>query len=1720
MLSVSTIKSASKAGAYYTAEDNYYFLGEQATEWYGTGAESLGLSGPVNKDVFTELLEGKLPDGTDLTRMEGGENKHRPGYDLTFSAPKSVSVLALVTDDKQLIEAHRRAVGRTLDEVEKLASTRTMTQGISSTEQTGNLIVARFMHDTSRNLDPNLHDHAVVINATLAEAGWKTLSTDIKGKQGFTDVVWNQQVSIGTLYRGFLRQDVEEMGYPTHDTGPRGEWDITGVPVKEFSSRREEIMEKVGPDASAKQKSVAALDTRNSKEFSDMEGVREHWKEQLADTGFNIDEFRKSVEEKRASLEELAGPDLNHSSSEPQPVNTGPSRQPVDKDVSNRTNAFTAPVKEAIDRISSRSVRFSYDDVLTSVLNHSALEPGIYGQVRQALDIAIENGKMLAVDKKQTLFTSPAHVRDENRLLQLAAGVAEKSGGLAAQGDEKGVMARVADADRALTLIDVRGGAAFVNDVNRSIENLADSRNRPLVIVTADKAALKRQAGSFSERRGQTLMTAEDIKGHQLPAGALVLVSEAERFSTTALHDVLKEAALQGASALVTDTHARRATGFGSEVLKAAGVANFTATPATETVSVRMVQKDTVDDRLTVAARYYAQEKAQGNEARLQAGNSRVREQLTTRVRDVMTDEGQLGRVLGEVTARIPVWLDASNRNDRSLYREGMVMEQHHGRGIIETFTIAGVSERHNLLTLSDEKGETRGMRISDVDSHWKLFKEKRLEVREGEQLRATATLGPRTGSGDALTVTGVKTGRWLSRDKLVMENAKGERVQVNSNAPLYADYGYTESIGATRSSTGNVIAVLAGKEVSDETVNMLRRSGGNVIAFTPLDENTIGRRLEQNRPVVTVTQGIKSLSGEESLTDALRTLDAKKMSYPERAVRMAIEKVTGTGVTFQSLEVISGVISSDKNISPERAAVELQRLEERGEIFPLSAEQGAAGAYMSRENFENEKTILQVITEGKNSVSPLVPKGIPAEAGAPLTEGQRTAGNLILTSRDRIITIQGSAGVGKTTQFRTVAGVLNTMDSPPEIVGLAPTHVAVGELSAAGIPAQTIASFLSEQSQWQSAGQAKDFSNTVFVIDESSMNGNAQMAALLTAVADGNGRAVLNGDKDQLKSLESGVPFALSLERSTADGAVMKEIVRQTPTLKPAIEAVIAGNVQEALRIAEATGPEVVPRQAGGYIPESSIVSLAGKEGASIHDLIAADYTGRTKEGREGTLIVAELNADREAINESIHGRLIKDGTVRDAVTVPLLVRVSNSNADLGRQKFWNDQTGNVMKMGDKHFRIGSADPASGIIRMTGLDGDKDRWFSPAELRKEAVAVFEEVKREIGVGEKIRLTSTDKERNVRASDMATVTGVTAAGQLELDTGDRKLKYDPGATYADRNMDYGYAVTTYSSQGASVRFVVALVGDEGARKVMAAMDSTYVAMSRAKEHIQMYADNMEKWTKNVMRNSGRRQTAHDVVMRTEDIKAGQETRLWDVSKPVSETRMSLRSDQHLTADARFMSGKTPEILWPVINSHGKQRGNWHVPVSPSTGEVNFNAAHYDGAADGIQIVLQRGEGQEKVLEAASISDALKIMVANPNNPVVLAKERPADETEKTLQADAAAAGEEMQVRDEEALKEAIKTAMGDEEKEPSSEMLQPEEKARVPDEERDEKSYNGLRYEAERELEDNAFERYGREMPDDVNRERDLSNEEVNMVRHEHIHTKPEQRPSPQKILE
>ncbi len=159
---------------------DYYSQSRQvAGEWLGQGAEKLGLQGVVGESAFIALCEGTHPEsgrrlGQRLNdvRREGDKlaANRRVFFDFTIAPPKSVSVVALFQDER-IVELHNRAVRLALVEMEKRAETRVRKGGENGERETGNLVAACFRHDTSRELDPHLHTHCVVMNATHDPVG-------------------------------------------------------------------------------------------------------------------------------------------------------------------------------------------------------------------------------------------------------------------------------------------------------------------------------------------------------------------------------------------------------------------------------------------------------------------------------------------------------------------------------------------------------------------------------------------------------------------------------------------------------------------------------------------------------------------------------------------------------------------------------------------------------------------------------------------------------------------------------------------------------------------------------------------------------------------------------------------------------------------------------------------------------------------------------------------------------------------------------------------------------------------------------------------------------------------------------------------------------------------------------------------------------------------------------------------------------------------------------------------------------------------------------------------------------------------------------------------------------------------------------------------------------------------------------------------------------------
>jgi conjugative relaxase-like TrwC/TraI family protein len=225
---------------------DYYNEGQRvAGEWIGLAAERLRLSGKVRADAFLRLCENQHPStGETLTqrlnttRTEDGENaaNRRIFYDFTFSPPKSVSLAGFLGKDERILEAHARAVRSALREFEAFAATRIRTGGAQSDRLTGNFVAALFTHDTSRALDPHLHTHCIVFNATFdpVENRWKALQNyELLRARKFAE----------NAYYHELARELRSFGYQIRNRA-RGDFQVEGVSdelCERFSKRRAEI---------------------------------------------------------------------------------------------------------------------------------------------------------------------------------------------------------------------------------------------------------------------------------------------------------------------------------------------------------------------------------------------------------------------------------------------------------------------------------------------------------------------------------------------------------------------------------------------------------------------------------------------------------------------------------------------------------------------------------------------------------------------------------------------------------------------------------------------------------------------------------------------------------------------------------------------------------------------------------------------------------------------------------------------------------------------------------------------------------------------------------------------------------------------------------------------------------------------------------------------------------------------------------------------------------------------------------------------------------------------------------------------------------------------------------------------------------------------------------------------------------------------------------------
>lgn len=783
---ISGLSSSAQAASYYEADDYYAEGGLAPSEWRGEAAKALGLSGEVDRDAFKALLDGVLPTGQVLGTHRGGEREHRPGWDLTFSAPKSVSVMALVAGDTRLIAAHDEASRRALAYVERHgAATRVRDGAEVAHVKTGNLAAATFRHETSRAQDPQLHTHSVILNATRDREGtWRS-------QEGRT--FFQLHKAAGEIYRQELAAAAERLGYAL-TVGKESTFELAGVPeaaLKAFSHRAAQIEARLAErgktreTASAAERQMATLDTRMAKEAHDRADLVTAWRASADAAGFHREARFALMDQAKARAEQRSAEDRLARQGEAEAAARAAVGFAAEK-LGERQSVFSAAEleKEAGRRLMGRAGQAEVLGAISRAAEVGDLETRTHSDRRGAegagfttrQNIADELA-LLRAEYRGRGMAQPIAGSVEAARIVASAVLAAKDQGHAWTADQQAATRAILTSRSQVVAVQGYAGTAKTTTVLATFAKAADAAGYE-VRAMAPSASAAQTLGQALGLESQTQTLARHLKTEadrgeaRAPRREVWLVDEASLVSARDMALLLERAEAVGArTVLVGDTKQLGSVGAGAAFTQLQGAGMETARlteivrqtnaktkeaveatlegqirrafEALDAGGGRIIEAATPEARRASLAADYARLSPQERARTIVIDPSREgREALNAEIRRELIAQGALGK--DAIVASVLVAKDLTKAEARQVDSYGagevVVFSQHdqtHGVRRGEAFTVAGVDAEQGRLSLVGETGRA----LDWAPGQWgkaEAFTRETRELREGDRVEFT----------------------------------------------------------------------------------------------------------------------------------------------------------------------------------------------------------------------------------------------------------------------------------------------------------------------------------------------------------------------------------------------------------------------------------------------------------------------------------------------------------------------------------------------------------------------------------------------------------------------------------------------------------------------------------------------------------------------------------------------------------------------------------------------------------------------------------------------------------------------------------------------------------------------------------------------------------------------------------------------------------------------
>ena len=727
-------------------------------QWHGRGAELLGLNGAVTSEDFEAVRQGLDPQTGEFLRQRHGadriasngveQSKARSLYDMTFSAPKSVSVMATVGGDERLAGAHETAMREALQEAEKYSATRVRLSGLNENRTTGNWIIAAYTHDTSRELDPQLHTHAVAANLTYdgVEGRWKALQAS---------GLYERRSYLTEVYRNALAREVRALGYEIenrHDVRGRDK----GFEIAGFS---QDLLDKYSQRSAQRDAAIQEFTHARGRAPTDNE-VAVLIRETRADKLQEI-----STEQVRQRQQERLTPDESHTLREVREEAFG-------RDHSLQVDPCTAEVSLAYaqEHVFERLSVAKEHEVLTEALRHGRGQVDLSG-VQGSLSLERTKGTLIGAADEIATHASLQRERDMVAIVNRGLDRYDRLGNSQnfhpspqLRAEQKRAVEVVLDSTD--LAINVRGAAGTGKTATlREIDRGLREAGQDVVAVAPTRSAVDElQKVGFSDAMTVSRLL-EDQESQRALRGKVLIVDEAGMVSGRQMQGLLHLAEDHGARIVFSgDTRQIRSVEAsdalrileqesGLKNVSLTGVQRQTNAAYREAVrtmrhspeegfakleELGAIREVNIFDRSQAVAELHREFRAKGHDTLVVAATHEEISHITEAIRQDRKEHGELG--VGHSFDRyVPLQWTAAQKQDLSNYQEGLVLQFHRNTKLAdrhESLEVVRVGPE-NLVT---RKGTGEEISISPKQARaFSVYERQKIEVAPGDSLMLTA---------------------------------------------------------------------------------------------------------------------------------------------------------------------------------------------------------------------------------------------------------------------------------------------------------------------------------------------------------------------------------------------------------------------------------------------------------------------------------------------------------------------------------------------------------------------------------------------------------------------------------------------------------------------------------------------------------------------------------------------------------------------------------------------------------------------------------------------------------------------------------------------------------------------------------------------------------------------------------------------------------------------